>query len=56
LARFIIATLEGAMLMSRVKREIGVMEGIAADLKRFIAMHERGGAGVRAGAPQTVRA
>ncbi|MEJ7811890.1 MAG: TetR family transcriptional regulator C-terminal domain-containing protein [Gemmatimonadaceae bacterium] len=42
LARFIIATLEGAMLMSRVKRDIEVMEGIAADLKRFVAMHVRG--------------
>jgi TetR/AcrR family transcriptional repressor of nem operon len=39
LARFVIATLEGALLMSRVKREISVMEGIAMDLKRFIAMH-----------------
>ncbi|HET7565117.1 MAG TPA: TetR family transcriptional regulator C-terminal domain-containing protein [Gemmatimonadaceae bacterium] len=37
LARFIIATLEGALLMSRVKREIDVMEGIAAELKRFVA-------------------
>ena len=44
LARFIIATLEGALLMSRVKREISVMEGIAADLKRFVAMHVREGA------------
>ena len=38
-ARFIIATLEGAVLMTRVTREIGVMQGIADDLKRFIAMH-----------------
>jgi TetR/AcrR family transcriptional repressor of nem operon len=43
LARFVIATLEGALLMSRVKREITVMEGIAQDLKRFIAMHQREG-------------
>ncbi len=43
LARFIIATLEGAVLMSRVKREITVMQGIAADLKRFVAMHVREG-------------
>ena len=41
LARFIIATLEGAVLMSRVTKEIGVMENIAADLKRFIGMHLR---------------
>jgi TetR/AcrR family transcriptional regulator, transcriptional repressor for nem operon len=43
LARFVVATLEGAMLMSRVGREIGVMEGIAEDLKRFVAMHVRAG-------------
>jgi TetR/AcrR family transcriptional repressor of nem operon len=48
LARFIIASLEGALLMSRVAREIHVMEGIADDLKRFVQMHltesERGSA------------
>jgi TetR/AcrR family transcriptional regulator, transcriptional repressor for nem operon len=44
LARFIIATLEGAVLMSRVTKEIEVMENIAADLKRFIGMHLREGA------------
>ena len=41
LARFIVATLEGAMLMARVRRETGALEGIADDLKRFIAMHVR---------------
>src|SRR5215212_804213 len=41
LARFIIATLEGATLMARVNREISVMEGIAGDLKRFVATHRR---------------
>ena len=46
LSRFVIATLEGALLMSRVKREITVMEGIAADLKRFVAMHVREGVAV----------
>jgi TetR/AcrR family transcriptional repressor of nem operon len=44
LARFIIATLEGAVLMSRVKKEIHVMEQIADDLKRFVALHLREGA------------
>ena len=38
LARFIIASLEGALLMSRVSREICVMEGIATDLKRFVEL------------------
>jgi TetR/AcrR family transcriptional regulator, transcriptional repressor for nem operon len=43
LARFIIASLEGGMLMTRVTRDIGVMEGIGEDLKRFIATHLRDG-------------
>lgn len=38
IARFVIATLEGAVLMTRVKREIGAMKGIADDLKRFVEM------------------
>jgi TetR/AcrR family transcriptional repressor of nem operon len=46
LSRFIIATLEGALLMSRVNRDIAVLQAIAADLKRFIAMHVRDGATV----------
>jgi TetR/AcrR family transcriptional regulator, transcriptional repressor for nem operon len=41
LSRFIIAALEGALMMSRVKRDITVMEGVALDLKRFIALHTR---------------
>jgi TetR/AcrR family transcriptional regulator, transcriptional repressor for nem operon len=44
LARFIIASLEGGMLMARVKRDVTVMEGIGEDLKRFVAMHLRDGA------------
>ena len=48
LSRFIIATLEGAVLMTRVKRDMSVLEGIAVDLKRFIAMHSRDSAGVPA--------
>jgi TetR/AcrR family transcriptional regulator, transcriptional repressor for nem operon len=43
LARFIIATLEGAMLMTRVSRDVNVMAGIGEDLKRFIATHLRDG-------------
>ena len=43
LARFIIASLEGGMLMSRVTRDVDVMEGIGDDLKRFIATHLRDG-------------
>jgi hypothetical protein len=43
LARFIIATLEGALLMARVNRDAAALEGIAYDLKRFVAMHLRDG-------------
>jgi TetR/AcrR family transcriptional repressor of nem operon len=43
LATFIIVTLEGALLMTRIKREGRVMQAIAADLKSFIAMHTRQG-------------
>jgi TetR/AcrR family transcriptional repressor of nem operon len=43
LSRFIIAALEGGMLLTRVARDVGVMEGIGEDLKRFIATHLRDG-------------
>ena len=43
LARFIIASLEGGMLMTRVTRDVSAMEGIGEDLKRFIATHLRDG-------------
>lgn len=41
MARFIIATLEGALMMSRVTRDVTHMETIAGDLKRFIAAQRR---------------
>ena len=44
LARFIIAALEGGMLLTRVTRDAEAMEGIGEDLKRFIATHLRDGA------------
>ena len=56
LARFVIATLEGAVLMTRVTREIAVMQGIADDLKRFIAMNLRDGAGEALRGPRIVDA
>ena len=49
LSRFIIATLEGALLMSRVQRDVRMLQGIAADLKRFVATHVREGAGAAVG-------
>ncbi len=44
MARFIIATLEGAVLMSRVKRDGAVLQGIAEDLKKYVGMHVKDGA------------
>ena len=41
LARFIIATLEGAVLMSRVQKNVAGLEGIADDLKQYVNMHLR---------------
>ncbi|MDF1503570.1 TetR/AcrR family transcriptional regulator [Roseisolibacter sp. H3M3-2] len=41
LARFVIATLEGAMLVARVDRDADALRAIAYDLKRFVAMHVR---------------
>ena len=52
LARFIIATLEGALLMTRVKRDVAMLYGIAADLKRFVGTHVREGAREAAGLGQ----
>ena len=43
LSRFIIAALEGGMLMTRVKRDASVMQGIGVDLKRFLATQLRDG-------------
>ena len=39
LARFIVATLEGATTMARMKRDVSLMHGVATDLKRFVAGH-----------------
>jgi len=51
LARFIIATLEGALLMARVHRDAAALEGIAYDLKRFVAMHVRDAGPLMGAAP-----
>ncbi|MBI3569308.1 MAG: TetR family transcriptional regulator [Gemmatimonadetes bacterium] len=41
LSRFIVATLEGATQMARLKRDPSVLLGIATDLKRFICTNQR---------------
>lgn len=56
LARFVIATLEGGMLMTRVTRDVAVMQGIGDDLKRFVATHFRDSGGrLTASAPSRGR-
>jgi len=42
LSRFVIATLEGALLVSRASRDVAALHGIAQDLKRFVATHVKG--------------
>jgi TetR/AcrR family transcriptional repressor of nem operon len=42
LSRFIVATLEGALLVSRASRDVGALHGIAQDLKRFVMTHVKG--------------
>lgn len=46
LARFIVATLEGATTMARMKRDVSLMHGVATDLKRFVAGHVRRGVSI----------
>jgi hypothetical protein len=36
MARFMVATLEGAFFMSRVKQESTVLAGVASELKRYV--------------------
>jgi hypothetical protein len=43
LSRFIIATLEGALMMSKVNRDAEMLRAITADLKRFVGTHAREG-------------
>jgi TetR/AcrR family transcriptional repressor of nem operon len=43
LARFLIATLEGALMMSKVTRDADMLRAIADDLKRFVASHLKEG-------------
>jgi len=39
-ARFLVASLEGAILMTKVIKDIGVMEQCVAELKRYLAAYE----------------
>ena len=40
-AQFLVAGIEGAMLMGKVAREIGVVEGCVGELKRHLALYRR---------------
>jgi len=39
-ARFLVASLEGAILLTKVIKDIGVMEQCVAELKRYLAAYE----------------
>ena len=41
LARFIVSTLEGATQMARIKRDVGIVQGVGLDLQRFVASHQK---------------
>lgn len=63
MSRFVVATLEGGLMLARVSRDVGMLTGIAADLKRYVALHLREaddagasrGAGMVGGAGSTGR-
>lgn len=40
LARFVVACLEGAILLAKVSKDIRVMEQCVTELKRYLALHE----------------
>jgi len=41
MSRFVVATLEGGLMLARVSRDVGMLAGIAADLKRYVALQLR---------------
>jgi len=40
-AQFLVASLEGSILMTKVSKDIGVMEKCVGELKRYLAIYER---------------
>ena len=50
MSRFVVATLEGALMLARVSRDVGLLTGVATDLKRYVGMHLREEEGRRAAA------
>ena len=39
-AHFLVAALEGAMLMTKLTKDIGVMEQCVREMKRYLALYE----------------
>ena len=39
-ARFLVASLEGAILLTKLSKDIGVMEQCVGELKRYLAAYE----------------
>jgi TetR/AcrR family transcriptional repressor of nem operon len=48
-AQFLVAGLEGAILMAKVTKEIGVMEDCVGELKRYLSLYEPTGAAAHGG-------
>jgi TetR/AcrR family transcriptional repressor of nem operon len=46
-AQFLVAALEGAILMAKVTKEIGVMEKCVSELKRYLSLYQQRGLGVQ---------
>ena len=42
-AQFLVASLEGAILMTKVSRDIGVMEQCVNELKQYLSLYDGGG-------------
>lgn len=52
LARFLVAGLEGAILLTKVQKDIGVMESCIAELRRHLTLYTRPPVATGAGAPR----
>jgi hypothetical protein len=50
LARFLVAGIEGAILLTKVQKDIGVMEHCIAELRRHLALYRRAERAVPRGA------
>jgi TetR/AcrR family transcriptional repressor of nem operon len=42
IAQFLVASLEGAILMTKLTKDIGVMEQCVAEMKRYLSLYEMG--------------